>query len=71
MAPPVGVRARVQPRTFREEAMEGFYDAFDHPHELVVHKGQDCVPCHKVAYGRRGVAETEQKCCRGAPHVAF
>ena len=24
-----------------------------------------------MASDRRGVAETEQKCCRGAPHVAF
>ena len=71
MAPPAGVRARVQPRTFREEAMEGFRDAFDHPHELVVREGRDRALGHKVAYGRRGVAETEWKRHRGAPCGAF
>ena len=71
MAPPAGVRARVRPRAFREEAMEGFYDAFDHPHELVVYGGRDRVLCHKVANGRRSVAETEQKHRRGAPYGVF
>ena len=71
MAPPIGVRARVQPRTFREEAMEAFYYAFDHPHELVVHRGRDHALGHKVAYGRRGVAETEQKHRRGTLCGAF
>jgi len=71
MAPPARVRARVQPRAFREEAMEGFCDAFDHPHELVVHEKQDHVLGHQVAYGRRGVAEIEQKRYRGAPCGAF
>ena len=51
--------------------MEGFYDAFDHPHELVVHGGWDRALGHKVAYGRRGVVETEQKCHRGASCGAF
>ena len=46
--------------------MEGFRDAFDHPHELVVRGGQDRAMCHKVANGRRGVAETERKRRRGA-----
>ena len=46
--------------------MEGFYDAFDHPHELIVRGGWDHALCHKVANGRRGVAETERKCRRGA-----
>ena len=59
MAPPAGVRARVRPRTLRKEAMEGFRDAFDHPHELVVRRGWDHVLGHKVAYGRRGITETE------------
>ena len=66
MAPRVGVRARVRPRTFREEAVEGFCDAFDHPHELIVRGGRDHALCHKVANGRRGIAKTEQKRCRGA-----
>ena len=51
--------------------MEGFCDAFDHPHELVVRGGRDRVLGHKVAYDRRGVAETERKHCRGAPCGAF
>ena len=51
--------------------MEGFCDAFDHPHELVVRGGQDRVLGHKVAYGRRGVTETERKHRRGAPCGAF
>ena len=40
MAPPTAVRARVRPRTFHEEAVEGFCDAFDHPHKLVVRGGR-------------------------------
>ena len=71
MAPPAGVRARVRPRPFRKEAMEGFCDAFDHPHELIVHGGWDRASCHKVANGRRNVTETERKRYRGAPYVAF
>ena len=51
--------------------MEGFYDAIDHPHELVVRGGRDRALGHKVAYGRRGVAETKQKRHRGAPCKAF
>ena len=51
--------------------MEGFYDAFDHPHELVVRMGWDRTLCHKVANGRRGVAETERKRRRGAPCEVF
>ena len=27
--------------------------------------------CHKVVNGRRGIAETEQKHCRGAPYEVF
>ena len=46
--------------------MEGFHDAFNHPHELVVRGGQDRALCHKVAKGRRGVVETEWKHGRGA-----
>jgi len=45
--------------------MEGFCDAFDHSHELVVHGKWDHALGHKVAYGRRGVAETERKRHRG------
>jgi len=71
MAPPTRVRARVRPQTFREEAVEGFCDAFDHPHELVVRRKWDCALGHKVTYGRRGVVETEWKCCRGASCGAF
>ena len=71
MALPVGVRARVQPRTFHEEAMEGLCDAFDHPHELVVRGGQDHAPCHKVAYGHRDVTETKRKRHQGAPCGVF
>ena len=51
--------------------MEGFHDAFDHPHELIVRGGWDHALCHKVANGRRGVAETEQKRCQGAPCGVF
>ena len=71
MAPPAGVRAIVQPRTFREEPVEGFRDAFDHPYELVVRGGRGRALCHKVANGRRGVAETEWKHHRGAPCGVF
>ena len=46
--------------------MVGFRDAFDHPHELVVHRRRDRAMCHKVAYGRRGVAEIERKRHQGA-----
>ena len=51
--------------------MEGFHDVFDHPYELVVHGRQNHVSCHKVANGRRSIAETERKRCRGAPYVVF
>ena len=51
--------------------MERFRDVFDHPHELVVCRRQDHASCHKVANGRRSVAETKRKCCRGAPYVVF
>ena len=71
MAPPARVRARVRPRSLYKEAMEGFCDAFDHPHELVVHRGWDRTLCHKVANGRRGVVETERKRYWGAPCGVF
>ena len=71
MAPPTRVRARVQPWALCEEAMEGFYDAFDHPYELIVHRKRDGALGHKVAYGRRSVAETKRKCHRGALSGAF
>ena len=51
--------------------MEGFCDAFDHYYELVVRGGRDRALGHKVAYDRRGVAETKQKCYRGTPCGAF
>ena len=51
--------------------MEGFHDAFDHPYELIVHGGRDHALCHKVANGRRGVAETERKRHQGAPCGGF
>ena len=51
--------------------MEGFCDAFDHPHKLIVHGKWDRALGHKVAYGRRGVAKTERKRHRGAPSGAF
>jgi len=51
--------------------VEGFYDAFNHPHKLVVHRGRDRAPCHKVAYSRRGVAETERKRHWGALRGVF
>ena len=51
--------------------MEGFRDAFDHPHELIVRGGRDRALCHKVANGRRGVIETEWKRYRGAPCGVF
>ena len=71
MAPPAGVRARVRPQTFREETVEGFCDAFNHPHELVVRGKRDRTLGHKVAYGRRSIAETKRKHRRGAPCGAF
>ena len=51
--------------------MEGFCDAFDHPHELVVRGGWDRALCHKVANGRRGIAETEWKHHRDTPYGVF
>ena len=51
--------------------MEGFHNAFDHPHELIVRGGRDRALCHKVANGRRGVAETERKHRRGTPCEVF
>ena len=51
--------------------MEGFPNTFDHPYELIVHGGQDRALCHKVANGRRGVAETKRKRHRGAPCRVF
>jgi len=71
MAPTSRVRARVQPWPLHEEVVEGFHDAFDHPHELIVCGGRDHALCHKVAYGRRGIAETERKRRRGTPCGAF
>ena len=71
MAPPAGVRARVRPWPLREEAVEGFCDTLDHPHELVVHGGRDHALCHKVANGCRGIAETEWKRRWGAPCGVF
>ena len=71
MAPPIGVRARGRPRLLYEEVVERFRDMFDHSHELVVHGEWDHALCHKVANGRRGVAETERKRHRGAPYVSF
>ena len=71
MAPPARVRARVRPWPLPKEAMEGFCDTFNHPHELVVRGGWDRALCHKVAYGHRGVAEIEQKHHRGAPRGVF
>jgi len=71
VAPPVGVRARVRPRPLLEEDVEGFHDAFDHPHKLVVCGGWDRALCHKVANSRRGVAETKRKHRQGAPCGVF
>ena len=51
--------------------MEGFGDAFDNPHELVVHGGRDRAPCHKVANSCHGVAKTEWKRRLGAPCGVF
>ena len=51
--------------------MEGFCDTFDHPHKLVVRGGRDRALGHKVAYGRRGIVETEWKHRRGALCGAF
>ena len=71
MAPPAGVRARGRPWLLCEEVVERFRDMLDHPHELVVCGRQDHASCHKVANGRRSIAETEQKRCRDAPYVVF
>ena len=71
MAPPTGVRARVRPRPLREEAMEGFRDAFDHSHELVVRRGRDRALCQEVDDGCHGVMETEWKHPRGTPCGVF
>ena len=50
--------------------MERLRDVFDYPHELIVRGRLNPASCHKVANGRRSVAETERKRCRGAPYVA-
>ena len=49
--------------------MERFRDVFDYPHELIVHGWQDHASCHKVANGRRSVAETKWKHYWGALYV--
>ena len=51
--------------------MEGLRIVFNYPHELTVRGSLDHAQCHEVASGRRGVAETVRKRCRGAPHVAL
>ena len=51
--------------------MERLHDMFDYPHELVVRGRLNHASCHKVANGRRSIAETERKRCRGAPYVVF
>ena len=51
--------------------MERFRDVFDYPHELIARGWQDHASCHKVANGRRSVAETKWKRCWGAPYVVF
>ena len=51
--------------------MEGFRDAFDHPHEVILHRWLNHASCHKVANGRHSVAETERRRYRGAPYVVF
>ena len=51
--------------------MERIRDVFDHPHELIVHGRLNHASCHKVANGRRSVAEIERKHCRGASYVVF
>ena len=71
MAPPARVRARGQPWLLCEEVVERFCDVFDHPHELIVHGLKNHASCHKVANGRRSVAETKRKGYRGAPYVVF
>ena len=52
---------------FHEEAMEGFSDAFDHPHKLIVCRGRDRALCHKVVSGHHGIMETKRKRHRGTP----
>ena len=71
MAPLVGVRAGGRFWFLHEEPVECLRIVFDYLHELTVRGSLDHAQCHEVASGRRGVAETEQKCYRGAPHVAL
>ena len=71
MAPPAGVRARGRPWLLYEEVVERFHDVFDYPDELVVRGWQNHASCHKVANGRRSVAEAERKRCQGALYVVF
>ena len=51
--------------------MEGFRDAFDHPHKIVVRGGWDHALRHMVANSRHGVAETEWKRHQGSPCGVF
>ena len=51
--------------------MERLCVVIKHPHELAVCRRLNHALCHKVANGRRGVAETKQKRYRGAPYVMF
>ena len=41
------------------------------PMNLLFHGGRDRASCHQVASGHHGVAETKQKCHRGAPCEVF
>ena len=66
MASPAGVRAKERLWLLCQEVVEGFRDMFDHPHEFVVCGRWNHTLSHKVANGRRSVAETEQKHYRGA-----
>ena len=71
MAPPAGVRARELLWFLYEEVVERFRDMFDHPNELIVHRGWNHALHHKVANGLCGVAETEREHYRGAPNEVF
>ena len=51
--------------------MEGFHDVFNHPHEFIIRGRWNHALCNKVANGRRDIAETEQKHCRGTPYEVF
>ena len=56
MVLPAGVIVRVRLQFSHKKVMERFRDVFDHPYELIIHRGWGRALRHKVANGLCGVA---------------